>query len=144
MAVLRKYSDIAEYLDGLSKEVVDCVFKVHQNLGPGYTEKIYEDCFCIEASKKNLQIFRQYPLKMVYEGEVIPSDFRLDVIVENQIILELKAVEKINPVHEAQIYSYLKMSGMPMGFLINFNVPLIKNGIKRYVSKELRSFGTSR
>ena len=144
MSVLRKYNDQSEALDLLSKDVVDCLFQVHKKLGPGYIEKIYEDCFCIEAKRKQLNIQRQYLLKMEYDDEFIPTEFRLDLVVENQILLELKAVERIHPVHEAQIYSYLKMSGLSLGFLVNFNVPLIKDGIKRYVPKNLRNFGSSR
>ena len=135
MSVLSQYNDQPEDLDLLSKSVVDCIFKVHKTLGPGYLEKIYEDCLCIEFQDRGINVQRQYPLQFKYNKRDIPSEFRLDVVVENKILLELKAVEKIHPVHQAQIYSYLKMSGLPMGFLVNFNVQLIKDGIKRFVPK---------
>ncbi len=143
MEFLKKYSDQPDDLNSLSKEIVDCFFKVHSSLGPGYLEKIYEDCFCMEADKRGLTVFRQYPIKMTYDGKEIPTEFRLDVVVENKVLLELKAIERILPVHEAQMYSYMKMSKLQMGFLVNFNVPLIKDGIKRFVPKDpssLRAF----
>ncbi len=80
---------------------------------------------------------------MLYNGIEVPTEVCLDIVIENKILLELKAIERILPVHEAQIYSYMKMSKLPMGFLVNFNVPLIKDGIKRFVPKELSAFGTS-
>ena len=143
MDFLRKYNDQPDDINVLSKTIVDCLFKVHSALGPGYLEKIYEDCFCIEAEKRKLRVFRQHPIVMMYDGKKIPTEFRLDVVVENRVLLEFKAVERLLPVHEAQIYSYMRMSGLRMGFLVNFNVPLIKEGIKRFVPKELRSFGSS-
>ena len=135
MSALEKYNDLPTGLDALSKEVVDCAFQVHKTLGAGYLEKIYEDCLMLEFAERGIYAQRQFPIKMDYRGQAIPTEFRLDLVVENQIILELKAVEKMNPVYEAQIYSYLKASKLPLGFLINFNVPLIKNGIRRYVPK---------
>src|SRR5690606_29690710 len=122
-------------LDDLSKEVVDCLFQVHKKIGPGYLEKIYEDCLCIECEDRGLKFIRQYPIQFKYNGRAIPSEFRLDLVIGNQILIELKAVDKLHPVYDAQIYSYLKSSELPMGFLVNFNVPLIKDGIKRFVRK---------
>ncbi len=139
MTALNKYSDMPEEVDVLSKDVVDSIFKVHHNLGAGYLERIYEECLCIEFEKRRISFTRQYPVAMNYEGVRLITDFRLDLVVEDKIILELKAIDKIHPVHEAQIYSYLKMTGMPMGFLVNFNVPLIKDGIKRFVPKNFAS-----
>ena len=136
MSVLKKYNDQPISLDDLSKTVVDCIFKVHRKLGAGYLESIYEDCLFIELIKRGLRVERQYDIKFEYEGVVIPTTFRLDLVVENQIIIELKAVDKMTPVYDAKIYSYLKASGLPMGFLVNFNVPLIKEGIKRFVPKK--------
>ncbi len=144
MEALKKYSDLASDLNDLSKRVVDCIFQVHKKLGPGYLEKIYEDCLCIELKDQSLKFMRQYPLQLTYNDQLISSDFRLDIVVENKILIELKAVETMHPVFEAQMYSYLKMSKLPIGLLVNFNVPLIKNGIKRYVPKSLRDFGSSR
>ena len=135
MSVLQKYSDMSTDTDKLSKEVVDCIFQVHREIGPGYLEKIYEDCLVLELQNRNLQFQRQYPVKMEYKGAEISSQFILDLVVEEQIIIELKSVEKMHPVYDAQIYSYLKSTGLPLGFLVNFNVPLIKNGIRRFVPK---------
>lgn len=144
MSVLEKYDDMNASVDQLSKQVVDCCFQVHQKIGPGYLEKIYEDCLCIEMSDRGIAYARQYPVKFLYNGQAIPTEFRFDLVVEDKILVELKAVEKMHPVYEAQMYSYLNMSGLPMGFLVNFNVPLFKDGINRYVPKKLRSFGSSR
>jgi GxxExxY protein len=144
MSVLEKYDDIDTSVNLLSKEVVDCIFQVHQKIEPGYLEKIYEDCLCIELEDRGIQYQRQCPIRFVYNGRPIITEFRFDLVIDNKILVELKAVEKMHPVFEAQMYSYLNMSGFPMGFLVNFNVPLIKDGIKRYIPKNLRSFGTSR
>lgn len=135
MSVMRKYNDMPDDVERLASVVVDSVFQVHQTLGPGYVEKIYEDCLLIEFEDRGLSVVRQYPINFHYKGRAIPSCFRLDMVIENKIILELKAVDKIHPVHGAQIYSYLKSSGLPLGFLVNFNVPLIRDGIKRYAVK---------
>ena len=135
MSEMKKYSDLPSDLDILSKQVVDCIFQVHQKLGAGYLEKIYEDCLCIELEEHGLSYVRQYPMEMIYNDRKIKSDFLLDLVVEDKILIELKAVEALLPVHGAQIYSYLKMSKIPLGFLVNFNVVLIKEGIKRYVPK---------
>ena len=139
MSSLVKYNDLPESFNLLSQNIVDCIFQVHQNLGAGFLEKIYEDCLCHEMAERGIAFTRQFPINVVYKGKKIASDYRLDLVVENKILLELKAVEKILPVHEAQIYSYLKMSGLQLGLLVNFNVPLIKDGIKRFVPKKLRS-----
>jgi GxxExxY protein len=128
-------------LDTLSKDVVDCIFQVHKKIGAGYLEKIYEDCFCIEMNDRGLKIQRQQPMKFMYNGKSIPTEFRLDLVVENSILVELKAAQAMHPVFDAQMYSYLQMSGLPLGFLVNFNVPLIKDGIKRFVPKNFGSSG---
>ncbi len=135
MGVLRKYNDLPESTDDLSRRIVDCVFSVHKILGPGYVEKIYEDCLAMELEERGINFVRQFPLALKYKGRPVPCEFRLDMVVEGCVILELKAVERIHPLHEAQLYSYLKASGMPLGFLVNFDVPLIRDGIRRYVSK---------
>lgn len=141
MQVLEKYNDLPDSLNLLSKQVVDCIFKVHQELGPGFLEKVYEECLCIEFSDRKIPFTRQSPVNLMYNGRQVPADFRLDMVIDGQILVELKAVDQLHPVHEAQIYSYLKMSALPLAFLVNFNVPLIKNGIKRYVPKNFGSSG---
>ncbi|MBK9332628.1 MAG: GxxExxY protein [Ignavibacteria bacterium] len=117
----------------LLKELVDCAFKVHKNIGPGLLERIYEVCFCHELKKKNIQYLSQVKIPIIYENIVFDEGFRIDVIVENKIVCELKAVNDHLPVFEAQILSYMKISKKHLGLLINFNVPLIKNGIKRFI-----------
>jgi GxxExxY protein len=122
-------TDIEEFL---CKEIVDSVYKVHKQLGPGLLEKIYEPCFCHEMTKKDIPTKRQVKLPIIYDGIEFDEGLRLDVLVDDKIICEFKAVETVNPVWQAQIISHLKLTKLHVGFLINFNVPLIKGGIKRY------------
>ena len=117
----------------IAKKIVDAAFVVHKRLGPGLLEKVYEVCFCHELSKRDLKSKRQVIVPIIYDGIIFDEGLRLDVLVEELIICELKAVDEMNPVWEAQILSYLKLTGKRLGFLINFNVPLIKDGIKRII-----------
>jgi GxxExxY protein len=119
--------------ESIAKKVVDAAYTVHKILGPGLLEKVYEVCFCHELSKRGLKYQRQIDIPIVYDGTIFNEGLRLDVMVEEIIICELKAVDEMNPVWEAQILSHLKLTGKRLGFLINFNVPLIKNGIKRII-----------
>ena len=119
----------------LCKEIVDCAYKVHKQLGPGLLEKIYEACFCYELKKKGIPYIRQAVLPIYYDELTFDEGLKADVYVEDQIICELKAVEEVNPLWEAQIISHLKLTGDHVGFLINFNVILIKNGIRRFCEK---------
>lgn len=118
-------------LDALGKEIVNAAFNIHKKMGPGLLESIYEECFCIELSKKNIFYEFQKPLHLSYDGVLLKNQFRLDLIIENTIIIELKSVESLLSLHHAQILSYLKLTDCKLGYLINFNVPLIKDGIKR-------------
>ena len=134
--MLNKHSDLTDDAEVLAKDVVDCFFSVHKNLGPGYPERIYESALCYELEKRSLSFEKQKIIKVIYPPNIVlDPEYRLDIVVEDQIILELKCVEKILPVHQAQLYSYMKMSDVQLGFLVNFNVPLIKDGIKRQVIK---------
>jgi GxxExxY protein len=144
MAVLEKYSDVPDAMNLLSGQVVDSIFTVHKALGPGFLEKVYEECLCMEFADRQIHFQRQFPLKLTYNGRQVPADFRLDLVVEDKILVELKAVEQLHSVHEAQMYSYLNMSGLPLGILVNFNVGLIKDGIRRFVPKKLRVSGSPR
>jgi len=117
----------------IAKKIVDAAFIVHKRLGPGLLEKVYEVCFCHELSKRDLKSKGQVIVPIIYDGIIFDEGLRLDVLVEELIICELKAVDEMNPVWEAQILSYLKLTGKRLGFLINFNVPLIKDGIKRII-----------
>jgi GxxExxY protein len=118
----------------ITAEVMDCFLKVHRIMGPGLLESIYEECLSIEFSKRNISFSRQNIIPLKYEDVTLSNHLKLDLLVENKIIIELKSVESILPIHEAQILSYLKLSGIQVGFLVNFNVPLIKQGVKRYVN----------
>ncbi|MBI1344210.1 MAG: GxxExxY protein [Terrimonas sp.] len=122
-----------EQLNYFSKEIIDACFKVHKELGPGLLESVYDICLAKELSLKAMNYQRQVMLPVVYKGEELSLDFRIDFIIENEIIVELKAMECILPVHEAQLLTYLKLSQKRLGLLINFNVPLLKNGIKRMI-----------
>ena len=124
---------ISEYEEWLAKEAVDCAYKVHKQLGPGLLEKIYEACLCYELSKKNISYQRQVSIPIQYDNLIFEEGLQLDVLIENKIICELKAVDIINPVWQAQILSHLKLTGLRIGFLINFNTVLIKDGIKRFI-----------
>ena len=119
-------------LDRVASIVVDAAYKVHRALGPGLLEKVYESCMAHELIKAGLNVERQVSVPVLYDGVMFDEGFRLDLLVNDEIICELKAVDQTNPVWQAQILSHLKMAKKNIGFLINFNVPRIKEGIKRY------------
>jgi GxxExxY protein len=121
----------------LSKIVFDLGLKVHRTLGPGLLESSYEECLFYELSKSNLKVERQKILPVYYEGILMETSYRIDILVENKLILELKAVESINDLHLAQLLTYLKLSNCKLGMLINFNVPFFKNGVKRVINGKL-------
>ncbi len=128
-----KTSALPEYIEEIARKIVDAAFAVHKALGPGLLERVYEACFCHELAKRGLRYLRQVDIPIVYNGILFNEGLRLDVLVEDVIICELKAVDEMNPVWEAQLLSHLKLSGKKPGFLINFNVPRIKDGIKRII-----------
>lgn len=119
--------------EALSKDVVDCCYQVHQKLGPGLLEELYEEPVCIELEKKNLSFEAQKQIPVYYDGRKLRKVCRLDILIENQIVLELKAVDRLLPVHEAQILTYLKVTNLKTGFLMNFNEPYFKKAIRRFV-----------
>ena len=118
----------------LTGEVIGSAIEVHKTLGPGLLESIYEECLCIEFDRKNISYERQKEIPIEYRGVKLDCGYRIDIIVENRLIVELKACETLLPIHEAQILTYLKLTGMTLGLLINFNVPLLKDGIKRFAN----------
>lgn len=124
---------LSEREEYLAKEIVDCAFKVHKQLGPGLLEKVYEICFYHELGKKDIQYKRQIDIPIFYDNLVFNEGLRLDVLVEDLIICELKAIELVNPLWQAQVISHLRLTNKKLGFLINFNVSFIKDGIKRFV-----------
>jgi GxxExxY protein len=117
----------------VTRKIIGCAIEVHKNLGPGLLESAYEECLCYELIKQGLTIQRQQPTPVVYKEIKLECGYRIDIVVENSIVLELKVVDCINPVHEAQILTYMKFSDKTLGLLINFNVTVLKNGIKRFV-----------
>ncbi|WP_297868891.1 GxxExxY protein [uncultured Flavobacterium sp.] len=125
-----------EKIEQIAKIIVNSAFKVHKELGPGLLEKVYEACLVYEITKAGLEVKRQVEVPIIYDGVTLKEYLRLDIIVENSIIIEVKAVDIINPVWNAQIISHLKLTNNELGFLINFNVPLIKNGIKRFINSK--------
>jgi GxxExxY protein len=123
-----------EYLNKLSGIILDCSIEVHRNLGPGLLESVYEVCLCKELSLKGIKFQRQVLLPVNYKGEKLDADYRIDVLVEDEIIIELKSVEQMNPVYEAQLLTYLKLADKKLGLLINFNVPRLIDGFKRMLN----------
>lgn len=125
---------IDERTEEIAKIIVNSAFKVHKELGPGLLERVYEVCLAYEINKAGLEVQSQIDVPIIYDGALLKEKLRLDLIVENSVIVEVKAVEIVNPVWQAQIISQLKLTNNQLGFLINFNVPLIKNGIKRFIN----------
>lgn len=119
----------------LSKIVFDCALKVHRALGPGLLERAYEECLYYELRKKGLMVIKQKALPLVYESVQLDIGYRLDLIVEDKLILEIKSVDALSDVHFAQLLTYLKLTDCKLGLFINFNVALIKDGIRRIANK---------
>ncbi|MGE4289179.1 MAG: GxxExxY protein [Salinivirgaceae bacterium] len=124
-----------EELNKLSKIILLSAMEVHREMGPGLLESVYEICLVEELKSHGVSCERQVILPLFYKGKELSKDFRIDVLVENEIILELKTVDYILNIHEAQIISYLKLANKKLGFLINFNEALLKDGFRRFVNK---------
>ena len=120
--------------DSLSREIIGAAIEVHRYLGPGLLESVYEHCLCKELSERGILHRQQQPLAVRYKGDVLDCGYRLDIVVEDKVVVELKAVNALEPIHEAQMLTYLKMLECKLGLLINFNVPVLKRGIKRIVN----------
>jgi GxxExxY protein len=120
-------------IEQVAQVVVDAALKVHKALGPGLLESAYEHCLAHELSVRGLSLRRQAALPIRYDGVTLDAGYRLDLVVHNAIILEVKSVDALTPLHHAQLLTYLKLSGCRLGFLMNFNVPLFKQGLKRVV-----------
>ena len=123
-----------EKYEYLAKNIFESCLEVHRIMGPGLLETVYEYCLIKELELRNIKVQSQVPIPILYKGFKIEKDFRADILVESEIIIELKACEILTPVHSAQIISYLKLADKRLGFLVNFNVRLIKNGFKRFVN----------
>ncbi len=118
-------------LNELTHSIIGACIEIHNELGPGLLESAYEECLCFELGQRGVRFTRQQPLPVVYKGVRLDCGYQLDVVVENAIILELKTVERLLPIHEAQLLIYLKLTKLSLGLLLNFNVPVLKHGIKR-------------
>jgi GxxExxY protein len=117
----------------ITHEILDSAFKVHTALGPGLLESAYQACLCYELKKKGLKVESEKPLPLVYEEVKLDYGYRIDLLVENSVIVELKTVDQFTDVHQAQILTYMKLSKIKYGLLINFNVKSLKDGIKRFI-----------
>ena len=121
-------------LNRLSAIILDAALSVHKEMGPGLLESVYQHCLIKELRTRKVQLNTMVPVALYYKGESLNKDYIIDILVEDEIIIELKASDGILPVHEAQIVSYLKLANKRLGFLINFNTPLLKQGFKRFVN----------
>jgi len=117
----------------LTKEIIGCAIEVHKLLGPGLLESAYEKCLEYELTRKGLYVERQKPIPIVYKKLRLDYGYRIDLLIENKVVIEIKSVDTLHPVHEAQILTYMKFAEKKVGLLINYNVKLLKEGIKRYV-----------
>ncbi len=122
-----------EDINELSYKIIGCAYEVHKILGPGLLESTYEACLCYEFEKQNIKFEKQKELVINYKGIDLNNGYRIDILVENTIVIELKSVEALMPVHTAQIMTYLKLSNRHLGLLINFNVTNLQHGIRRYI-----------
>ena len=135
---MNTYNQLSLKEEEIASIIVNAAFNVHKELGPGLLERVYEVCFCHELETAGLNYLRQVNVPIIYQNLIFDEGLRLDVLVEDSIICELKAVDLVNPVWEAQIISHLKLSKKRIGFLINFNVPLKKQGIRRFINTNRR------
>ncbi|MDR1305177.1 MAG: GxxExxY protein [Verrucomicrobiales bacterium] len=128
-----KVTPLNPEIEQIAAHVVDSAFQVHSKLGPGLLESIYEKCLMLELNKRKVAVANQLSLPVYYDGKPIDCDYRMDLLVEKKLIIEIKAVETLLPIHKAQLLTYLKLTQLRLGFLINFNVPVIRQGIKRVI-----------
>ncbi len=127
------------YYNNLSYKIIECCIEVHKELGPGLMESVYEICVEKELIKAGINVQRQIVLPVIYKEEILNKDYIIDMLIDDLIVVEFKSVETILPVHEAQLVTYLKLSGKKLGLLINFNVALLKDGIRRRINGNLNS-----
>jgi GxxExxY protein len=126
-----------ERLNGITKSIIGAAIQVHSALGPGLLESAYEACLAFELERRQLRVERQKPLPLIYEQVKLDCGYRIDLLVEGSVVVEIKSVDAVAPIHEAQVITYLKLSGCKLALLINFNVPLLKDGIRRFVNGEI-------
>jgi GxxExxY protein len=132
-------------IDGITEQIIGAAIEVHRETGPGLLESAYEECLCYELSQLKLAFQRQVPLPVLYKGIKLDCGYRMDLLVEDAVIIELKTVEQLLPVHSAQLLTYLKLSGKPVGLLMNFNEAVLRKGLRRLVHdfSEPRRLGVS-
>lgn len=121
-------------LNFITQKIIGAALEIHRNLGPGLFESVYEECLCYELELQNINFERQKYIPVFYKEKTFETGFRADILVENKIVVELKSVEALLAIHEVQVLNYLKLSQLQVGLLINFNVPVLKQGIKRVVN----------
>ncbi len=126
--------DTKELSDRLSKQIIGAAIEVHRTLGPGLLESAYEGCLCHELRLRGIRYERQVALPVIYKGTQLDCGYRIDVLVEELVIVELKAVERVEAIHEAQLLTYLRLTNLWLGLLVNFNVPVLRQGVKRLVN----------
>ena len=117
----------------LTRSIIGAAIEVHKLLGPGLLESAYEDCLCHELALRGIRFEKQKPIPLVYKGTKLECGFRLDLLIEGRVVVELKSVDGLAPIHEAIILTYLRLSGHTLGLLINFNVPVLKDGVRRFI-----------
>jgi len=127
------HKPLTERENWLAGQIVDIAISIHKAVGPGLLEGIYEKCFCYELTKRNIPFEKQKVIRLQYDGLVIDEGLRIDILIDKLVVVELKAQDYYHPVWEAQLLSYLKLSDNRLGFILNFNVPLMKEGVKRMV-----------
>jgi GxxExxY protein len=131
--VMEASSPLSPELEDLARTVVDSGFKVHRTLGPGLLESVYQRCLCIELDRRGITYDTETSVPVIYEGVRLEAGLRLDLIVEKSLIVEIKSTEKLLPIHKSQLLTYLKLSGLRLGLLINFNTPMFSEGVKRVI-----------
>ena len=129
---------VPDEIEALATTAVHAALTVHRALGPGLLESSYSECLAIELAHVGLRVQREQSLPLSYRGHVIPNSYRLDLLVNDQLLIELKAIDAIQPIHRVQVTTYLRLLRLPLGLLINFNVPLIKDGITRVLNLDFR------
>ena len=127
------HRDTETQRDPLTKRVIGLAIEVHRALGPGLLESAYEECLCFELAQYGIPLRRQVPLAVVYKSVRLDCGYRMDIVIGDRLVVELKTVEKLLPVHDAQLLTYLKLCGLRTGLLLNFNTPVLKDGIRRLV-----------
>jgi GxxExxY protein len=124
-------------VDALSEGIIGACMEIHRQVGPGLLESLYEECLCYELTLRGIAFARQVVIPVSYKGMTLETNYRLDLVVENRILVELKAVDQLHPIHSSQLMTYLKLTGYPVGLLVNFNAALLRHGLRRIENKKL-------